>query len=64
MYVVVPKGAYTIVAPRAHGLGAFESAVAGAYLYRLAGELVRMGKGTAGMAAGDVLTYLPHIAST
>jgi hydroxyethylthiazole kinase-like uncharacterized protein yjeF len=58
----------TIVALRAQGLGAFESAAAGAYLHGLAGELARREKSTAGMVAGDVLTHLPqawrHIIST
>jgi NAD(P)H-hydrate epimerase len=58
----------TIVGLRAQGLGAFESAVAGAYLHGLAGELARGKKGTAGMVAGDVLAHLPqalqHIANT
>jgi hydroxyethylthiazole kinase-like uncharacterized protein yjeF len=57
----------TIVALRAQGLAAFESAAAGAYLHGLAGELARREKNAAGMVAGDVLTYLPqalqHIAS-
>ncbi|MBN1810703.1 MAG: NAD(P)H-hydrate dehydratase [Anaerolineae bacterium] len=50
----------TIVALRAQGLGAFESAVAGAYLHGLAGELARQRIGTAGMVAGDVLAHLPQ----
>jgi NAD(P)H-hydrate epimerase len=49
-----------IVALRAQGLGAFESAAAGAYLHGLAGELARQAIGTAGMVAGDVLAYLPQ----
>jgi hydroxyethylthiazole kinase-like uncharacterized protein yjeF len=57
----------TIVALRAQGLEAFESAAVGAYLHGLAGEMAREEKGTAGMVAGDVLAYLPrawqHIAS-
>jgi NAD(P)H-hydrate epimerase len=57
----------TIVALRAQGLDAFESAAAGAYLHGLAGELARREKGTAGMVAGDLLTHLPlalqHIVS-
>jgi hydroxyethylthiazole kinase-like uncharacterized protein yjeF len=57
----------TIVALRAQGLGAFEAAVAGAYLHGLAGNLARREKGTAGMVAGDLLTHLPqalqHVAS-
>jgi len=48
----------TIVALRAQGLGAFEAAAAGAYLHGLAGELARAEMGTAGMVAGDVMTYL------
>ncbi len=47
-----------IVALRAQGLGAFEAAAAGAYLHGLAGELACLEFGTAGMVAGDVLTYL------
>jgi NAD(P)H-hydrate epimerase len=50
----------TIVALRAQGVGAFESAAAGAYLHGLAGELARREKGTAGMIAGDVLVHVPH----
>jgi NAD(P)H-hydrate epimerase len=50
----------TIVALRAQGVGALESAAAGAYLHGLAGELARRKKGTAGMIAGDVLAYVPH----
>ena len=49
-----------VVALRAQGLGAFESAVAGAYLHGLAGELARAKMGVAGMVAGDVLAYLPQ----
>lgn len=51
----------TIVALRAQGMGAFEAAVAGAYLHGMAGELARAGIGAAGMAAGDVLTYLAPV---
>ncbi|MDY6877752.1 MAG: NAD(P)H-hydrate dehydratase [Chloroflexota bacterium] len=49
-----------VVALRAQGLGAFESAVAGAYLHGLAGELARAKMGVAGMVAGDVLACLPQ----
>jgi hydroxyethylthiazole kinase-like uncharacterized protein yjeF len=49
-----------IVALRAQGVGAFEAAVAGAYLHGMAGELARKEKGTAGMVAGDVLAHLPQ----
>ena len=48
----------TIVALRAQGVNAFESAAAGAYLHGLAGELTRREKGTAGMVAGDLLAHL------
>ncbi|MCX7682052.1 MAG: NAD(P)H-hydrate dehydratase, partial [Anaerolineae bacterium] len=48
----------TIVALRAQGMGAFEAAVAGAYLHGLAGELARAEMGAPGMAAGDVLAHL------
>ncbi|HHS97765.1 MAG TPA: NAD(P)H-hydrate dehydratase [Chloroflexi bacterium] len=49
-----------IVALRAQGLPPFEAAVAGAYLHGLAGELARVDLGEAGMAAGDLLRYLPQ----
>jgi hydroxyethylthiazole kinase-like uncharacterized protein yjeF len=48
----------TIVALRAQGVNAFESAAAGAYLHGMAGELTRREKGTAGMVAGDLLAHL------
>jgi NAD(P)H-hydrate epimerase len=48
----------TITALRAQGVGAFESAVIGAYLHGLAGELARREKGTAGMVAGDLTVHL------
>ncbi|MBN1260953.1 MAG: NAD(P)H-hydrate dehydratase [Anaerolineae bacterium] len=47
-----------IVALRAQGLGAFESAAAGAFLHGLAGELAAERRGKAGMAAGDVAPAL------
>jgi hydroxyethylthiazole kinase-like uncharacterized protein yjeF len=50
----------TVVALRAQGLGAFEAAMAGAYLHGLAGELARAEIGAAGMTAGDVLVRLPQ----
>jgi NAD(P)H-hydrate epimerase len=50
----------TIVALRAQGLEAFEAAMAGAYLHGLAGEIVRVERGMAGMAAGDVAQALPE----
>lgn len=50
----------TIVAMRAQGMGAFEAAVAGAYLHGLAGELARKELGAAGMVAGDLLAHLPQ----
>lgn len=49
-----------IVALRAQGLEAFESAAAGAYFHGVAGELAREHLGTAGMAAGDLVEYLPE----
>jgi hydroxyethylthiazole kinase-like uncharacterized protein yjeF len=49
----------TIVGLRAQGLGAFEAAVAGAYLHGLAGELARENLGAAGVVAGDLVGYLP-----
>jgi NAD(P)H-hydrate epimerase len=49
----------TIVGLRAQGLGAFEAAVAGAYLHGLAGELARENVGAAGVIAGDLVGYLP-----
>lgn len=48
----------TIVALRAQGLAAFESAVCGAYLHGLAGELVREQRGAMGLAASDVVSAL------
>jgi NAD(P)H-hydrate epimerase len=56
----------TIVALRAQGaesanpLDAFEAAVAGAYVHGLAGEIARIERGTAGMAASDVAQALPE----
>ncbi len=50
----------TIVALRAQGLEAFESAAVGAYLHGFAGEMAREERGTAGMVAGDVLAHLPR----
>jgi hydroxyethylthiazole kinase-like uncharacterized protein yjeF len=49
----------SIVGLRAQGMGAFEAAVAGAYLHALAGELARADLGPAGMVAGDLLPRLP-----
>ncbi|HEY74825.1 MAG TPA: NAD(P)H-hydrate dehydratase [Thermoflexia bacterium] len=49
-----------VVALRAQGLPPFEAAAAGAYLHGLAGELARADLGEAGMAAGDLLRYLPQ----
>ncbi|HID88113.1 MAG TPA: NAD(P)H-hydrate dehydratase [Anaerolineae bacterium] len=49
-----------VVALRAQGLPPFEAAVAGAYLHGLAGEMARADLGEAGMAAGDLLRYLPR----
>ncbi|GIK39599.1 MAG: bifunctional ADP-dependent (S)-NAD(P)H-hydrate dehydratase/NAD(P)H-hydrate epimerase [Chloroflexota bacterium] len=48
-----------IVGLRAQGLGAFEAAVAGAYLHGLAGELARENLGVTGVIAGDLVGYLP-----
>jgi ADP-dependent NAD(P)H-hydrate dehydratase / NAD(P)H-hydrate epimerase len=48
-----------IVGLRAQGLGAFEAAVAGAYVHGLAGELAREDLGDMGMVAGDLLMRLP-----
>lgn len=48
-----------IVGLRAQGLGAFEAAVAGAYLHGLAGELARESLGAAAVIAGDLIGYLP-----
>jgi NAD(P)H-hydrate epimerase len=44
---------------RAQGMGAFEAAVAGAYLHGLAGQLVRDELGGMGMVAGDLPPRLP-----
>jgi NAD(P)H-hydrate epimerase len=48
-----------IVGLRAQGMGAYEAAVAGAYLHGLAGELVRADLGDMGMVAGDLPLRLP-----
>jgi NAD(P)H-hydrate epimerase len=48
-----------IVGLRAQGMSAFESAVAGAYLHGLAGELARTDLGDMGMVAGDLPPRLP-----
>lgn len=48
-----------IVGLRAQGIGAFEAAVAGAYLHGLAGELARADLGDMGMVAGDLPSRLP-----
>lgn len=48
-----------IVGLRAQGLGAFEAAVAGAYLHGLAGELARENLGVTGVISGDFVGYLP-----
>ena len=48
-----------IVGLRSQGMGAFEAAVAGAYLHGLAGELARMELGDMGMVAGDLVPRLP-----
>jgi NAD(P)H-hydrate epimerase len=48
-----------IVGLRAQGMGAFEAAVAGAYLHALAGELARADLGDMGMVAGDLPARLP-----
>lgn len=49
-----------IVALRAQGLGAFEAAVAGAYVHGLAGEVARQSLGVVGMTASDVVSALPE----
>lgn len=48
-----------IVGLRAQGLAAFEAAVAGAYLHGLAGEYARESIGATGVAAGDVVAFVP-----
>jgi NAD(P)H-hydrate epimerase len=48
-----------VVGLRAQGMGAFEAAVAGAYLHGLAGEIVRAELGDMGMVAGDLPSRLP-----
>ena len=48
-----------IVGLRAQGMGAFEAAVAGAYLHGLAGQLARADLGDMGMVAGDLPPRLP-----
>ncbi len=49
-----------IVALQAQGVPPFEAAAAGAYLHGLAGELARAELGEPGMAAGDLLRFLPR----
>jgi NAD(P)H-hydrate repair Nnr-like enzyme with NAD(P)H-hydrate dehydratase domain len=49
-----------IVGLRAQGMGAFEAAVAGAYLHGLAGELARTELGEMGVVAGDLPPRLPQ----
>jgi NAD(P)H-hydrate epimerase len=49
-----------IVALRAQGLPPFEAAAAGVYLHGLAGELAQAEHGSAGMTAGDLITFLPQ----
>ncbi len=48
----------TIVGLRAQGVGAFEAAVAGAFLHGLAGDIATERLGSAGTAAGDVAQAL------
>ncbi len=48
-----------IVGLRAQGMGAFQAAVAGAYVHGLAGELACADLGDMGMVAGDVALRLP-----
>ncbi len=48
-----------IVGLRAQGMGAFEAAVAGAYVHGLAGELARTELGDMGVVAGDLPPRLP-----
>jgi NAD(P)H-hydrate epimerase len=48
-----------IVGLRAQGLESFPAAVAGAYLHGLAGEIAAHELGSAGMAAGDLVSFLP-----
>ncbi len=48
-----------IVGLRAQGVGAYQAAVAGAYLHGLAGELAREDLGDTGMVAGDLPPRLP-----
>jgi NAD(P)H-hydrate repair Nnr-like enzyme with NAD(P)H-hydrate dehydratase domain len=43
----------------AQGLGALDAARLGVYLHGLAGDLAAARTGEAGLAAGDLLIYLP-----
>ncbi len=49
-----------VVGMRAQGLAPYESAVCGAYLHGLAGEIATERTGPAGMLAGDLLPVLPE----
>ncbi|MFN8597708.1 MAG: NAD(P)H-hydrate dehydratase [Anaerolineae bacterium] len=49
----------TIAAMVSQGLKPYEAALCGAYLHGVAGEVARREIGTAGVLAGDLLTYLP-----
>jgi NAD(P)H-hydrate epimerase len=48
-----------ILGLRAQGLGAFEAAVAGAYLHGLSGQMAQEDMGDVGMVAGDLIPRLP-----
>ena len=50
-----------IVGLLAQGLAPFEAAVCGAFIHGLAGEYARADMGSAGVVAGDLLTYVPKV---
>jgi NAD(P)H-hydrate epimerase len=53
-----------IVGLLAQGMAPFEAAAAGVYIHALAGELVTRRTGASGLAAGDLLHWIPVAVST